>query len=171
MKYDALVFDTSDQTLQGFAANRCDVLTSDISQLAALRSKLDDPSSAVLLSELISKEPLGPVVRQGDDRWFNIVKWALFAQINAEELGVTQANVDEMKSSGGPEIQRLLGVTEDHGQHMGLSPDWAYNVIKSVGNYGEMFERNVGPNTPLGLPRGMNQLWNKGGIMYAPPVR
>jgi len=171
MKYDALVFDTSDQTIQGFATNRCDVLTSDISQLAALRSKLDDPATAVLLSELISKEPLGPVVRQGDDQWFNVVKWALFAQINAEELGVTQANVDEMKASDNPEIQRLLGASGDLGQHLGLSADWVFNIIKGVGNYGEMFERNVGPNTPLGLPRGMNELWNKGGIMYAPPVR
>ncbi len=171
MKYDALVFDTSDQTIQGFASNRCDVLTSDISQLAALRSKLDDPSSAVLLEELISKEPLGPVVRQGDDQWFNVVRWSLFAQLNAEELGVTQANVDEMKGSDNPEIQRLLGTSGDLGQHLGLSADWAYNIIKGVGNYGEMFERNVGPNTPLGLPRGMNNLWNKGGIMYAPPIR
>lgn len=171
MKYDALVFDTSDQTIQGFATNRCDVLTSDISQLAALRSKLDDPATAVLLAELISKEPLGPVVRQGDDQWLNIVKWALFAQINAEELGVTQANVDEMKTSDNPEIQRLLGSSGDLGQYLGLSADWAYNIIKGVGNYGEMFERNVGPNTPLGLPRGMNELWNNGGIMYAPPVR
>ena len=171
MSYDALVFDTSDQTIQGFAANRCDVLTSDISQLAALRSKLDDPSSAVLLEELISKEPLGPVVRQGDDQWFNVVKWSLFAKINAEELGVTSANVEEMKSSDNPEIQRLLGTAGDFGQHLGLSADWAYNVIKGVGNYGEMFDRNVGPDTPLGLPRGMNNLWNKGGILYAPPVR
>ncbi|MFN3984165.1 MAG: amino acid ABC transporter substrate-binding protein [Rhodocyclaceae bacterium] len=171
MKYDALVFDTSDQTVQGFESNRCDVLTSDISQLAALRSKLSDPSSAVLLAELISKEPLGPLVRQGDDQWFNIVKWSLYAQLNAEELGVTQANVDEMKGSDNPEIQRLLGTGGDFGQHLGLSAEWAYNIVKGVGNYEEMFERNVGPNTPLGLPRGMNALWNKGGVMYAPPVR
>ena len=171
MSYDALVFDTSDQTIQGFAANRCDVLTSDISQLAALRSKLDDPSSAVLLEELISKEPLGPVVRQGDDQWFNVVKWVLKAQINAEELGVTSSNVEEMKSSENPEIQRLLGTAGDFGQHIGLSADWAYNIVKGVGNYGEMFERNVGPDTPLGLPRGMNNLWNNGGILYAPPIR
>ncbi len=172
MQYDALVFDTSDQTIQGFETNRCDVLTSDISQLAALRSKLEDPSTAVLLEELISKEPLGPVVRQGDDQWFNVVKWALYAQLNAEELGVTQANVDEMKNSDNPEIQRLLGTGNNNfGQHIGLGADWAYNIVKGVGNYGEMFERNVGPNTPLGLPRGMNNLWNKGGIMYAPPVR
>lgn len=172
MKYDALVFDTSDQTVQGFAANRCDVLTSDISQLAALRSKLEDPSSAMLLEELISKEPLGPVVRQGDDQWFNVVKWSLYALLNAEELGVTQANVDEMKASENPEIQRLLGTANNNfGQHLGLDAEWAYHIIKGVGNYGEMFERNVGPNTPIGLPRGMNNLWNNGGIMYAPPIR
>ncbi|MGL1833712.1 amino acid ABC transporter substrate-binding protein [Rhodocyclaceae bacterium SMB388] len=172
MSYDALVFDTSDQTIQGFATNRCDVLTSDISQLAALRSKLEDPSSAVLLEELISKEPLGPIVRQGDDQWFNVVRWTLFALLNAEEFGVTQANVDEMKNSDNPEIQRLLGVGNNNfGQHLGLDADWAYSIVKGVGNYGEMFERNVGPNTPLGLPRGMNNLWNHGGIMYAPPIR
>lgn len=171
MKYDALVFDTSEQTVQGFAANRCDVLTSDISQLAGLRSKLEDPSSAVLLPELISKEPLGPAVRQGDDAWFNVVKWSLFVQVNAEELGVTAANVDEMLKSENPEIQRLLGTSGDMGSLLGLNADFGYQIVKAVGNYGEMFERNVGPNTPLGLPRGMNALWNKGGIMYAPPVR
>lgn len=172
LEYDALVFDTSDQTGAAFNANRCDVLTSDISQLAALRTRLDDPDSAMFLEQLISKEPLGPVVRQGDDVWFNVVKWSLFAQINAEELGVTSANVDEMRESENPEIQRLLGTQgNDLGQHMGLGADWAYNIVKHVGNYGEMFERNVGPETPLGLPRGMNALWTQGGILYAPPVR
>jgi general L-amino acid transport system substrate-binding protein len=171
LSYEALVFDTSQQTVDAFAADRCDVLTSDISQLAALRTSLDDPSSAVFLDQLISKEPLGPVVRQGDDQWFNIVKWSLKAQINAEELGVTQVNIDSMLESSNPEIQRLLGVGSDMGQHLGLDSRWAYNVIKGVGNYGEMFERNVGPSTPLGLPRGMNALWNQGGILYAPPIR
>jgi general L-amino acid transport system substrate-binding protein len=172
MQYDALVFDTSDQTGQAFAADRCDVLTSDISQLAALRSRLDDPSSAVLLPQLISKEPLGPVVRQGDDQFFNVIKWSLKAQINAEELGVNSGNVDEMLSSDNPEIQRLLGTNgNDMGQPLGLEANWAYNILKQVGNYGEMFENNVGPNTPLGLPRGMNALWNQGGILYAPPIR
>jgi general L-amino acid transport system substrate-binding protein len=171
MKFNPLVFDTSEQTVSGFAAGRCDVLTSDRSQLAALRSKLEDPSSAVILPNIISKEPLGPVVRQGDDQWFNIVKWTLFAQINAEELGVTQANVSEMKSSTNPEIQRLLGTTGDMGEKLGVPADFGFRIVQTVGNYGEMYDRNVGPDTPLGLDRGLNALWNNGGIMYAPPVR
>jgi len=171
MKFNPLVFDTSEQTVSGFAAGRCDVLTSDRSQLAALRSKLEDPSSAITLPNIISKEPLGPVVRQGDDQWFNIVKWALFVQINAEELGVTQANVAEMKSSTNPEIQRLLGTTGDMGEKLGVPADFGFRIIQTVGNYGEMYDRNVGPDTPLGLDRGLNALWNNGGIMYAPPVR
>ncbi|WP_166268730.1 amino acid ABC transporter substrate-binding protein [Marinobacter caseinilyticus] len=171
MKFNPIVFDTSEQTVQGFAAGRCDMLTSDRSQLAALRSKLNDPSSAKILPETISKEPLGPVVRQGDDQWFNVVKWALFVQINAEELGITQANVDDMKKSDNPSIQRLLGTTGDMGEKLGLSADFGYNIIKQVGNYGEMYNRNVGPGTPLDLERGINALWTEGGIMYAPPVR
>jgi general L-amino acid transport system substrate-binding protein len=171
MKFNPLVFDTSEQTVSGFAAGRCDVLTSDRSQLAALRSKLEDPSSAIILPNIISKEPLGPVVRQGDDEWFNIVKWTLFAQINAEELGVTQANVAEMKSSTNPEIQRLLGTTGDMGEKLGVPADFGFRIVQTVGNYGEMYDRNVGPDTPLGLDRGLNALWSNGGIMYAPPVR
>lgn len=171
LKYEALVFDTSEQTVQGFAANRCDVLTSDQSQLAALRSKLQDPSSAVILPEVISKEPLGPAVRQGDEVWFDLVKWVLFLQLNAEELGVTSANVDDMLKSQNPEIQRLLGVNGNLGQMLGVANNFGYHVIKTVGNYGEMFERNVGEKTPLGLPRGINALWNQGGVMYAPPFR
>lgn len=171
MKFNPLVFDTSEQTVSGFAAGRCDVLTSDRSQLAALRSKLEDPSSAIILPNIISKEPLGPVVRQGDDQWFNVVKWALFAQINAEELGVTQGNVVGMKSSENPEIQRLLGTTGDMGEKLGLPADFGFRIVQTVGNYGEMYDRNVGPDTPLGLDRGLNALWSNGGIMYAPPVR
>lgn len=171
MEYQPLVFDTSEQTVQGFASNRCDVITSDRSQLAALRSKLEDPSSAEILPETISKEPLGPVVRQGDDVWFNIVKWSLFTQINAEEKGITSANVDEMKNSDDPTIQRILGTAGDMGAKLNLSSDFGYQIIKQVGNYGEMFERNVGPNTPLGLNRGVNNLWTEGGALYAPPVR
>ncbi len=172
MNYQAVVFDTSDQTVKGFEAGRCDVLTSDQSQLYALRIKLADPSSAFVLPEVISKEPLGPVVRQGDDQWFNIVKWTLFAQVNAEELGVTSANVDEMKTKAtDPNVKRLLGTEADIGVGMGLTNDWAYNAIKQVGNYGEMFERNVGKGSPLGIERGLNALWNKGGIQYAPPIR
>ncbi|MGP4844509.1 amino acid ABC transporter substrate-binding protein [Marinobacter sp. 1Y8] len=171
MKFKPLVFDTSEQTVQGFAAGRCDVLTSDRSQLAALRSKLTDPNSAIILPNTISKEPLGPVVRQGDDQWFNIVKWVLSVQINAEELGVTMDNVDEMKKSDNPNIQRLLGTDGDMGEKLGLPADFGYKVVKEVGNYGEMYNRNVGPDTALGLDRGINALWNDGGIMYAPPVR
>jgi len=171
MRYDALVFDTSEQTVQGFAANRCDVLTSDQSQLASLRTQLEDPGSAMVLPEIISKEPLGPVVRQGDDAWFNIVKWVLFLQINAEEMGITSANAKEMLESSDPGIQRIVGTAGDMGDKLGLSADFGYHVIRTVGNYGEMFERNVGPDTPLGLERGLNALWNQGGIMYAPPVR
>lgn len=171
MKYSAVVFDTSDQTREGFEAARCDILTSDQSQLYAIRSKLGNPDSAMVLPEVISKEPLGPVVRQGDDAWFNIVKWTLMAQINAEEMGVTSANADQMAAGTNPGIKRLLGTEGDAGAKLGLSADWALNAVKQVGNYAEMFDRNVGPNTPLAISRGLNAQWNKGGILYAPPVR
>jgi general L-amino acid transport system substrate-binding protein len=171
MKYSAVVFDTSDQTISGFESGRCDMLTSDQSQLYALRIKLAEPSSAIVLPEVISKEPLGPVVRQGDDQWFNIVKWSLFAQINAEEMGVTSANVDQMKSSENPNIKRLLGTEGEGGANLGLGADWAYQIVKQVGNYGEMFERNVGQGSALKIGRGLNALWNQGGIQYAPPIR
>ncbi len=168
MKYKAITYDTSDATVKGFEAGRCDVLTSDQSQLYALRIKLKDPKSAIVLPEVISKEPLGPVVRQGDDKWFNIVKWALFAMVNAEEMGVTSKNVDSMKNSKNPAIARLMG---GQGEKLGLPDDWAYNIIKQVGNYGESFERNVGMGSPLKISRGLNALWNKGGLQYAPPIR
>jgi len=171
MKYASVVFDSSDQTREGFESGRCDILTSDQSQLYAIRSKMSNPSSAVVLPEVISKEPLGPVVRQGDDQWFNIVRWTLFAQINAEEMGVTSGNAAKMKGSDNPGIQRLLGASGDAGAKLGLSEDWAYNAITQVGNYGEMFERNVGPKTPLSISRGLNALWSNGGLQYAPPVR
>jgi len=171
MKYSPVVFDTSDQTVQGFEAGRCDVLTSDQSQLYALQIKLANPDKAMVLPEVISKEPLGPVVRQGDDQWFNIVKWTMFALINAEEMGVTAGNVDQMKSSTNPNIGRLLGTESGQGKNLGLDDTWAYNIVKQVGNYGEMFERNVGTGSPLGISRGLNALWTKGGLQYAPPVR
>lgn len=172
MKYTPITFDTSDQTIKAFEAGRCDALTSDQSQLYALRIKLQDPGSAMVLPEVISKEPLGPVVRQGDDEWFNIVRWSLFAMINGEELGVSSANVDEMKaSSTDPNVRRLLGLEGVKGEWMGLSDDWGYNIIKLVGNYGEAFERNVGDGSALGISRGLNALWSKGGIQYAPPIR
>ena len=168
MKYKSVTYDTSDATVKGFEAGRCDMLTSDQSQLYALRIKLKDPSSAIVLPEVISKEPLGPVVRQGDDKWFNIVKWTLFAMVNAEEMGVTMKNVDKMKNSKNPGIGRLLS---GQGEKLGLGDDWAYNIIKQVGNYGESFERNVGMDSPLKISRGLNALWNKGGLQYAPPIR
>ncbi|PMR68037.1 amino acid ABC transporter substrate-binding protein [Halomonas heilongjiangensis] len=171
MEFDPIVFDTSEQTVGGYEAGRCDVLTSDTSQLAALRIQLSDPEQSVILPEIISKEPLGPVVRQGDDQWFNIVKWSLFAMINAEEMGITQDNVDEMLDADDPDIARLLGRDGNYGEGMGLSADWAYNIIKQVGNYGESFERNVGMGSPLEIERGVNALWTDGGIQYAPPVR
>ncbi|KAA3629292.1 MAG: amino acid ABC transporter substrate-binding protein [Proteobacteria bacterium] len=171
MKYQPITYDSSDETVKGFESGRCDVLTSDQSQLYALRIKLSDPSSAFVLPEIISKEPLGPVVRQGDDEWFNIVRWALFAQINAEEMGVTSDNVDKMMESSDPNIRRLLGLEGIKGEGLKLSDKWAYYIIKQVGNYGEMFERNVGKGSPLGIARGQNALWNKGGLQYAPPIR
>jgi len=170
MKFKPVVYDTTPQTREGFDKGSCDVLTSDKSQLAAIRTELKDPGGAVILPETISKEPLGPVVRQGDDQWFNVVKWVLFAVINADELDVTSKNVDEMKKSDNPNIKRLLGVEGEMGKDLGLSADWAYNAIKQVGNYGEMYERNV---APLGIARAgsVNDLWTRGGILYAPPIR
>jgi general L-amino acid transport system substrate-binding protein len=138
-----------------------------------MRLKLKNPDDNIILPEVISKEPLGPAVRQGDDQWFDVVSWVHFAMINAEEFGITSKNVDEMKAKGGPDVKRMLGNEEGTkiGTDLGLTNDWAYNVIKLVGNYGEVFERNVGPNTPLKIQRGLNALWNKGGLQYAPPIR
>ena len=171
MKYTAVTYDTSQQTKDGFDQGRCNVLTSDQSQLAALRSQLSDPNSAVVLSQVISKEPLGPVVRQGDDQWLKIVRWVHFALLNAEELGVTQGNVEQMKGSSNPNIRRLLGQEGDFGVKLGLDNNWAANAIAAVGNYGEVFDRNVGKDSLLNLPRGINNLWTNGGVQYAAPVR
>ena len=171
MPYQIVAFEKADEVVQAYDAGRCDVYTTDASGLYAQRLKLTNPDEHMVLPEIISKEPLGPVVRQGDDEWFNLGKWVLFATINAEELGVTSANVDEMKNSETPSIKRLLGTEGEYGKAIGLSNDWAYNIIKHVGNYGEMFERNVGPSTQLGIARGLNALWSKGGLQYAPPVR
>ena len=168
MKYKAITFDTSDQTIKGFETGRCDMLTSDQSQLYSLRIKLAKPDSAIVLPEVISKEPLGPVVRQGDDQWFNIVKWSLNAMINAEELGLTSKNIKEKKDSKDPAIGRMVG---GQGEKLGLDDNWSANIIEQVGNYGESFERNVGTGSPLKIGRGLNALWSKGGIMYAPPIR
>jgi len=171
MEYTPITFDTSAETSKGFDAGRCDVLTSDQSQLYSIRLQLKDSDSAVVLPEVISKEPLGPVVRQGDDPWFNVVKWTLFAMLNAEELGVTSTSVDDDKGSSNPNVQRLLGLEGIKGEGLGLADDWAFQAIKQVGNYGEVFESNVGSGSPLGISRGLNALWSQGGIQYAPPIR
>ncbi len=169
--YNPVVFEALPETNQAYDAGRCDALTTDASGLAGTRLDMANPDDHMILPEIISKEPLGPVVRQGDDQWFNVVKWTHFALLNAEELGVTQANVEEMKSSESPDIKRMLGVDGTFGEGIGLSNDWVVNIIKGVGNYGEIFERNVGASTPLGLERGLNALWTNGGIQYAPPIR
>lgn len=169
--YTAITFDTSDQTRAGFESGRCDVLTSDQSQLYALRIGLKNPDSAMVLPEVISKEPLGPVVRQGDDAWFNIVRWSLMAMVEAEFLGIDSAGADKAKMEGNPSQKRLMGSEGDAGQKLGISADWGYNIVKQVGNYAESFERNVGQGSPLKIARGLNAQWNAGGIMYSSPVR
>ncbi|MGI9382004.1 MAG: amino acid ABC transporter substrate-binding protein [Methyloligellaceae bacterium] len=171
MPYKLVGFEKADETVQAYDAGRCDVFTSDASQLYAMRLKLTNPDEHMVLPEIISKEPLGPVVRQGDDQWFNLVRWTCFAILNGEELGVTSQNVDAMKSSPSPAIRRLLGVDGEFGKMLGVDNEWAYRIIKLVGNYGEIFERNVGQSSPLNIARGVNALWSKGGIQYAPPIR
>lgn len=171
MKYSPVGYDTSAQTREGFDGGSCDVLTSDKSQLAALRTELKDPNGAVILPETISKEPLGPVVRQGDDQWGDIVRWTLYTLINAEELGITSKNIDDLaKSAKDPGVKRILGTEGSMGKDLGLEADWAAKAIKAVGNYGEIYARNI---EPLGLKRAgsVNDLWTRGGILYAPPVR
>jgi general L-amino acid transport system substrate-binding protein len=171
LEFKPVVFVDKAEVLKAYEDGRCDVLTSDASQLASDRTKFAVPTDHVLLPEIISKEPLGPSVRQGDDGWFNIARWTYFALLEGEELGVSSANVDEMLASDNPAIKRLLGVEGDFGTPMGLTKDWAYQIIKLVGNYGESFARNLGPSTPINLPRGLNALWKDGGIQYSAPVR
>ncbi|WP_299015506.1 transporter substrate-binding domain-containing protein [uncultured Photobacterium sp.] len=171
MKYTPVTFETEEKTIKGFEAGRCDVMTYDQSALYALRLNLQKPKNAIVLPEIISKEPLGPVVRQGDSQWFNIVKWTLFTMINAEELGVSSISVDDMKNSNDPNIRRLIGLDGPKGKGLGLKDDWSYQIIKQVGNYSESFERTVGMSSPLEVKRGVNALWRDGGIMYAPPIR
>ena len=168
MKLKVVAFEKADEVVAAYDAGRCDVYTTDRSGLAAQRTKLKNPNDHVVLPEIISKEPLGPVVRQGDDKFFNIAKWVLNALITAEELGVTSKNVAQMKGSKNPEIRRLLGVEGNLGAKLGLPADWAAKAIMAVGNYAEMYDRNV---TPLGLARGVNRLWTKGGLLYSPPFR
>jgi len=171
MKYEAVTIETNDEGRQNYTEGRCDVYTTDASGLAATRSTFTDPENHTILPEIISKEPLGPATRHGDDEWSDVITWVYYATVTAEEKGVTSANVDEMKKSSDPEILRLLGVEGDQGKELGLSSDWAYQIIKQVGNYGEIFERNIGTNTPIGLERGLNALWTNGGLQYSPPFR
>ena len=171
VKFTPLTYEKSDESAKSLEAGRCDVLTSDQSQLYAQRLKLAQPDQYVILPEVISKEPLGPAVRHGDDEWFDIVKWTLFVMVDAEELGINSKNVEEMKKSTNPDVKRLLGVEGDKGKEFGLANDWMAAVIKQVGNYGEIFERNVGKDSRLKIARGLNALWNQGGLQYAPPVR
>jgi general L-amino acid transport system substrate-binding protein len=171
MKYEVIAFGSADETIKAYESGRCDVFTADVSQLFAERLKLSNPADHSVLPEVISKEPLGPMVRHGDDQWFDLVKWVLFAMIDAEELGVTQKNVDEMAKSDKPEFRRAFGADGNLGEQLGLTKDWVSRIVKAVGNYGESFDRNVGAGSKLGIARGLNQLWTKGGIQYAPPIR
>jgi general L-amino acid transport system substrate-binding protein len=171
LKYDVVTFQGIDDTVKAYEGGRCDALSTDISQLVSYRLKMANPDEHMLLSEVISKEPIGPYVRQGDDQWFDIVRWTVFALVNAEELGVTQANVDQMLKSDNPEIRRLLGIEGKFGESLGLTTDWVARIVRHGGNYGESFERNLGSKSKIGLPRGINNLWTKGGIQFAPPIR
>lgn len=171
MELELIQLPTVDEVVKAYADGKCDVLTTDVSQLYALRLKLAKPADYVVLPDVISKEPLGPVVRQGDDNWLNIVKWSFYAMLNAEELGISQATLDQAMQSEKPDVKRFLGSDGAYGEKLGLTKDWAARIVKSVGNYGEVFERNIGAQSKLGIPRGINQLWSTGGIQYAPPIR
>lgn len=172
IKIKPVVFENYEASLKAFFSGRCQAYTTDISSLASIRDKeARKPDDYLILPEQISKEPLAPAVRRGDDEWFAITKWVIYALMEAEELGITRANADSLRASTNPAVQRLLGSGEDTGRLLGLDKDWAYRAIKAVGNYGEIFDRNLGAGSPLKLPRGQNQLWNKGGLMYAPPIR
>jgi general L-amino acid transport system substrate-binding protein len=171
MDYKTVVFEKMDEALAALDAGRCDTYTTDSSSLYADRLKLKSPADYIVLPEIISKEPLGPVVRQGDFQWFTAVKWVYFALLNAEELGVNSKNVDEMQNSANPDIKRLLGKEGHYGKGIGLDNTWAYNIVKNVGNYGEIYDRTVGEGSPLKIARDINNLWNKGGLQYAPPIR
>lgn len=172
MKYTPITYDTSDESATSLESGRCDVLTSDQSQLYAQRIKLGAPQDYIVLPEVISKEPLGPSVRQGDDEWFNIVRWSHFAMVGAEELGVTSANVEELaKTTKNPDIARMLGAEGEFGKDLKVSKDWVVKIIKQVGNYGESFDRNVGAGSDLKIERGLNAQWNNGGLQYSPPIR
>lgn len=171
MKFKPVVFESNEEVNQAFFKGRCDALTSDKSGLASERTKLKNPEDYVILPEVISKEPLAPAVRHGDDQWFDLVKWVVYAVIEAEELGINSKNVDSFSSTTNPAIRKFLGLSEGNGRGLGIDERWAYNVIKVVGNYEEIFNRHVGKDSPLKLDRGLNKLWNHGGILYSPPMR
>jgi general L-amino acid transport system substrate-binding protein len=172
MSFNLVAFEKADEVVAAYDAGRCDVYTTDRSGLAAQRTKLTNPDNHKVLPEIISKEPLGPVVRQGDDQWFNIVRWSLNAMINAEEMGITSANINKLTyNDKTPAEARFIGTEGKFGEELGLANDWAYKIISQVGNYAESYDRNVGPNTPLKLDRGVNALWSQGGILYAAPIR
>ena len=171
MQLKSVTFATANEAVKAYDAGRCDSYTTDASGLYAERLRLANPNDHIILPEIISKEPLGPAVRHGDDQWFDIVKWVLFAMINAEELNITSKNVDEMTKSTNPNVKRFVGTEGNYGEQLGLTKDWAVRIVKLVGNYGEVFERNVGSGSPLKIDRGLNKLWDKGGIQYAPPIR
>jgi general L-amino acid transport system substrate-binding protein len=173
VSYTPAVFEDVNATYGAYAEGRCDAATSDKSQLSSVvKGLLPNPDEHVIMDLTLSKEPLGPLVRHGDDQWFDIVKWTIFATIAAEEYGVTSANVDDMRStSTNPEVKRLLGLEADLGPKLGLTNDWAYNVIKQVGNYAEIYERSLGEGTPTFIPRGLNSLYTNGGVLYSPPFR
>jgi general L-amino acid transport system substrate-binding protein len=171
MKYEVIAFVTADETVKAYEAGRCDGFSTDVSQLYAEKLKLSNASDHVILPEIISKEPLAPAVRQGDSQWLTLVKWVQFAMLDAEELGVSSKTVDDALKSPQPEIKRLVGTEGAYGEQFGLTKDWVVRIVKHVGNYGEVFERNVGTGSKLGISRGLNRLWTKGGIQYAPPIR
>jgi len=171
MKYEEKKFANLDGMFNAYSSGQCDVMTADVSQLYALRLKLAKPGEHEILADVISKEPLAPVVRQKDDDWLLIVKWTLFAMMNAEELGIDSKNIAEALKSKKPDVMRFVGTEGEYGENLGLTKDWAVRIVRHVGNYGEVYERNVGSASPLGIPRGLNQLWNAGGILYAPPIR
>jgi general L-amino acid transport system substrate-binding protein len=171
MDLKSVTFATADEAVKAYDTSRCDSYTTDSSGLYAERLRLTDPSANIILPEIISKEPLSPAVRQGDDAWEDLVRWVHYAMVDAEEAGVNQNNVDDMLKSPSPDIRRLLGVQDQFGQPLGLSNDWAYRIIKQVGNYGESFERNIGQGSPLKIARGLNALWTKGGLQYGLPIR
>ena len=171
MKYEEVKVDKIDDLLKNYDSGQCNVMTADVSQLYALRLKLAKPEEHAILPDVISKEPLAPVVRQKDDDWLMIVKWTLYAMLNAEELGVNSKNIDEALKSKKPDVMRLVGIEGTYGEDLGLTRDWAVRIIRHVGNYAEVYEKNVGVDSPLGIPRGLNHLWSQGGIQYAPPIR